>query len=613
MKHALIIGNDQYIDPKLSRLKTPSEDSRELAKVLKDKHIGGFNEVKSLINQPARTIRKAISEFLLPKTPDDLVLVYFSGHGVLDDLGHLHFALKDTETSWLTATSIPSSFFSDEMSRCRSKRKIIILDCCHSGAFERGTKAGARKALTRSTFQGSGYGHVVLTASDSTQFALEGDTVLSQTEFSLFTHYLLEGLKTGEADKDNDGYISLDEWYEYTYSKVVSATPNQTPQKWAYRQQGELLIATNPNLKKTLPADLTQLLESRFPTIRAVAVVELSKLLKSPDTETAKLARTNLEKLKKDGDPTVSSTAKEALHSHKQPLRPVLKATPKREGNKPIGKIVPAEKIHRSPEKNRIVESSHSVQVLSPAVSQIASPTCDNKITLSNNAEFVHVPAGKFIMGSGHHNDNERPQHTVSISYEYWMGRFPVTNAQYNQFKKKSFVRGRENHPVVYVTWNSAQKYVTWLNENFASQLPSDYFFRLPSEAEWEKAARGEKGLIYPWGNEFDETKCNTREFGREDTSPVGFYSPQGDSPYDCADMAGNVWEWTCSLYMPYPFDTKNIIEKTSENDTVAVRGGSWRGTQGNARVSSRDSSRLNFEWPDYGFRVVIAPFSKFL
>ncbi len=228
MKYALVIGNESYNDPKLAQLKTPAADSRALAKVLDDEKIGGFEEVISLINQTETEIRRAISSFLNKRKPDDLVLVYFSGHGVLDSSGRLFLASKDTQTSILRATAIPSTFITDEMDNCRSKRQILILDCCNSGAFARGTKAGEQKVVTETTFEGNGYGRVVLTASDSTQYALEGDQIIYQTDLSLFTHFLLEGLKSGDADSNSDGYISLDEWYEYTYSQVLSSTPEQS-------------------------------------------------------------------------------------------------------------------------------------------------------------------------------------------------------------------------------------------------------------------------------------------------------------------------------------------------------------------------------------------------
>ncbi len=332
MKYALIIGNNKYDDPKLAQLKTPAANSQALAKVLDDKTIGSFDEVTPLINQSEGQVRRAVSAFLANKKPDDLVLLYFSGHGVLDDRGRLYLALKDTQYDLLKATSIPSSFVADEMDSCRSRRQILVLDCCHSGAFERGTK-GEQKAITETTFEGSGFGRVVLTASDSTQYALEGDQVIKQTELSLFTHFLLQGLKTGEADMNNDGHIALDEWYDYTYAKVVAETPRQIPHKWSYNQQGDLIIARNPFLKKRvveLPYELVQALESPFVGIRESAVIEVGKYLKSHNSEMVDLAISSLQKMKDDDSRRISLLAEKLLSEFVQARIPIEKVTPVR-------------------------------------------------------------------------------------------------------------------------------------------------------------------------------------------------------------------------------------------------------------------------------------------
>jgi|GEM_PF-2047217 len=329
MKYALIIGNNKYNDPKLAQLKTPAADSTALAKVLDDKTIGSFDEVTPLVNQTETRIRRAISTFLTNKKPDDLVLLYFSGHGVLDDRGRLYLALKDTQVDLLKATSIPSSFVADEMDSCRSKRQILVLDCCHSGAFGRGTK-GEQKAVTETTFEGSGFGRVVLTASDSTQYAFEGDQVIKQTELSLFTHFLLEGLKTGEADTNNDGHISLDEWYDYTYGKVISETPRQVPHKWSYNQQGDMIIAKNPYVKKKvveLPYELVQALESQFVSIRESGVTELGKYLRLRDHEMVDLAIASLKKMQQDDSRRISLLAERLLSEFEQARTPAIKVT----------------------------------------------------------------------------------------------------------------------------------------------------------------------------------------------------------------------------------------------------------------------------------------------
>lgn len=331
MKYALIIGNNKYDDPKLAQLKTPAADSQALAKVLDDKTIGGFDAVTPLINQNETRVRRAISEFLTDKKPDDLVLLYFSGHGILDDRGRLYLALKDTQVNLLKATSLPSSFLTDEMDSCRSKRQILILDCCHSGAFARGAK-GEQKAVTEATFEGSGFGRVVLTASDSTQYALEGDQVLKQTEFSLFTHFLLDGLRTGQADLNNDGQIALDEWYDYTYGRVVSETPRQVPHKWSYNQQGDLVIARNPFVQKKvaeLPLELGQALESSFVGIRESAVNELGKYLRSRDADMVELAVSALKRMKEDDSRRISSLAEKLLAEYEQARSPRVEVQPR--------------------------------------------------------------------------------------------------------------------------------------------------------------------------------------------------------------------------------------------------------------------------------------------
>jgi hypothetical protein len=387
MKYALIIGNNKYNDPKLAQLKTPAADSQALAKVLDDKTIGSFDEVTPLINQTETRIRRAISTFLTNKKPDDLVLLYFSGHGVLDDRGRLYLALRDTQVDLLKATSIPSSFVADEMDSCRSKRQILILDCCHSGAFGRGTK-GEQKAITETTFEGSGFGRVVLTASDSTQYALEGDQIIKQTELSLFTHFLLEGLKTGEADVNNDGNVSLDEWYDYTYAKVISETPRQVPHKWSYNQQGDLIIARNPYVKKKiveLPYELLQALESPFVGIRESAVTELGKYLRSRDPEMVELAISALERMKGDDSRRISLLAERLLAEFEQARTPAVKVT----SPKPI------------PEGEVKIEEMTSVSPVSPTTTTAEIEPVAERRTSRPDVEKANVSSEQSLPSQG--------------------------------------------------------------------------------------------------------------------------------------------------------------------------------------------------------------------
>jgi formylglycine-generating enzyme required for sulfatase activity len=204
--------------------------------------------------------------------------------------------------------------------------------------------------------------------------------------------------------------------------------------------------------------------------------------------------------------------------------------------------------------------------------------------------EFMKVPAGKFLMGA---DKIER-----GIPYHYWVGRFPVTNQQYSQFHRArmryySFPKGRDLHPAGNISRLNADEYVKWLNEHVVD-LPSGYYFQLPSESEWEKAARGTNGRIYPWGNELIRA-CNTREKNIGETTPVGTYSPQSDSPFGAADMAGNVWEWTRSL---------------NQENIGVIKGGSFGDDMMYARCDVRAFYSVASVALSFGMRLAIVPIS---
>ena len=139
----------------------------------------------------------------------------------------------------------------------------------------------------------------------------------------------------------------------------------------------------------------------------------------------------------------------------------------------------------------------------------------------------------------------------------------------------------KADHPVVLVNWYDAKAYAKWVGG------------QLPTEQEWEKAARGIDGRIYPWGDEWYSNRCNTQKTGIKGSTSVGQFSPQGDSPYGCVDMSGNIWEWTSSW--------------EDEDETLRVlRGGSWDEYISFARVICRDFSATNLRTNVVGFRVVV-------
>ena len=155
----------------------------------------------------------------------------------------------------------------------------------------------------------------------------------------------------------------------------------------------------------------------------------------------------------------------------------------------------------------------------------------------------------------------------------------------------------RPDHPVVFVSWYDALAYTKWLSAVTGRQ------WKLPSEAEWEKAARGTEGKIYPWGDEWDARKANTAEQGPKETTPVGMY-PQGASIYGVMDMAGNVWEWTNTVYKEYPYDAEDGREDENSTNDRVLRDGSWSGDARYARAAGRYNRRPDYSSNYRGFRL---------
>ena len=306
-KSALIISNSDYSDPKLAKLTAPTKDAEALAEVLKAPDLAAFDEVTTLLNEPESVARRAIAKFFVDRKSDDLLLLYFSGHGIRDEQGRLFLAMPDTDASMLDATAVSSEFVTRQMDNTRSRRQLLILDCCNSGAFASGTKGATGTSMgTGGAFEGTGYGRVVLTATDTTQFAWEGDQIIGEeAATSLFTHFLVKGLE-GEADSGGDGIITADELYAYTYGEIVRRTPKQTPGKWAYREQGQIVLTTRvrPQTVKPLPLDpdLEQDLQSTRNYVREAAVSELGNVLNGPNLGRALSAQLKLKYVAENDD-----------------------------------------------------------------------------------------------------------------------------------------------------------------------------------------------------------------------------------------------------------------------------------------------------------------------
>ena len=485
---------------------------------------------------------------------------------------------------------------------------------------------------------------------------------------------------------DKDGHTSFGDLASYVERNIGQYAKGQRPVKSVLDAQGtSLILARNPNPPKAqLDRALLDALASSLASVRRGVIEDLAQLLNAARPGMAQVAREALEKLATHDDSlSVRNAANTALGNPiPSPPNPALtKPIPTANPSPSAMSLTPEQRAQlrellarvfdlddlrtlvfdlglnhedisgdtvraRTREliaflekRERLSEliawarrerpnidwvnlanpaNAKNAEVSAPA--PVADPLVIELPKLNFRLDLVHIPAGPFMMGDDRYDD-EKPIHKVTLP-EYWIGKYPVINAQYAIFakavqRKFELPKGKENHPVVAVNWKDAQEFCKWLSGASGRNV------LLPSEAEWEKAARGSPASIsdiraYPWSNEEpDNTLCN---FGNNEkgTTPVGKYSPKGDSPYGCVDMAGNVWEWTRSLWgkdyrkpdFVYPYNTDDGREDEAANDDVlrVVRGGSWANTIDYVRcaVRGRIHPDDDFIAGSDGFRVVL-------
>ncbi len=310
---ALIVASSKYRDPTLKQLRAPGHDACDLAKVLRDPAIGMF-EVRTLIDTPTDQLTRDIARFFNRAGPSDLLLVYLSCHGVLDDRGRLYYATIDTECDLLSATAVAAQWLTDQIDDSRARRKILLLDCCHSGAFAKGRKGDSALAL-RDRF--SGRGNIVLTASRATEYSFEGANVVGEGVLSVFTRAVVDGLRTGQADRDKDGRVTVDDLYHHVYETLRAAEPPQTPELWAFGAEGDLLVARSPRgpvvEPAPLPEDLRLTLENPHLVIRESGVKVLADLLDHGEPGLALTARQELQRISEQDQPRIAALAQAAL------------------------------------------------------------------------------------------------------------------------------------------------------------------------------------------------------------------------------------------------------------------------------------------------------------
>jgi len=323
-RRALLIGVSDFADKRLARLNAPTNDVIALRGVLQDSSRGDFDDVELSVNDDFVAMRDHVSRFFHDRAPDDLLLLYYSGHGILGRGNRLFLATTGSNLDTPRDRSISSKEIREFMEDCRAEQQVVVLDCCHSGAFVEHTKAAAlAPAVTRETFSSHGAGVYVLTAADAMQFAWDGAELRAgdaAAGFSRFTSWLVEGLEEGAAAPD-DEQITLDALYRYLFLRARSEGAASTPQRFVQGGIGDLVIGRNPfaGLSQVDPEIIAALAAEEFRT-RLGAVAELALQLGEKGSIAERGARLLLQRrLERERDYAVRTAITMALQDDRRP------------------------------------------------------------------------------------------------------------------------------------------------------------------------------------------------------------------------------------------------------------------------------------------------------
>ncbi len=314
-KYALLIGNSQY--EHFSKLTAPDSDVNELEKILSDRRIGAFDNVITLKNLSTEPMRRAIGSFFLEKrNREDLILLYFSGHGEIDDEGKPYLIASNSEKENLFYTGIDKDFLFKAMNRSLSRRRIIILDCCYSGAFDPSAKGTPSKF--QDAFDIQGHGFALLAASSPRELSWEANKYIEGVNNSLFTHFLIEGLKTGLAARNTDGVITIDEIYQYAYEQVTYYNNEQRPNR-INKLEGNIVVALNPAKSfGKIDGWIMSNLEDPEPRVREIGLERLNNLLNQGDPIQIGIVLVELNKIaSRDSSEDIREKAKKYIEGHK--------------------------------------------------------------------------------------------------------------------------------------------------------------------------------------------------------------------------------------------------------------------------------------------------------
>jgi hypothetical protein len=300
-RYAFLIGVSEFSDQRLARLNAPINDVRALQAILEDGARGNFDSVELSLNEDFLAIRDHLSTFFNDRAPGDVLLLYYSGHGILGRGNRLFLATSGSNLETPRTRSISAQEIREFIEESRAQRQIVVLDCCHSGAFAEHAKAAALPpAVTSNTFSSGDAGLYVLTAADTLQFAWDGAELRTggdaDSGISKFTSWLVQGLEKGEAAPD-DEQITMDALYRYLSGRARAEGSVTTPQRFVQGGVGDLVISANPlmGISQIDPEIVAALVAAEYRT-RLGAVAELTLKIEEGQTIAARAARRILER-----------------------------------------------------------------------------------------------------------------------------------------------------------------------------------------------------------------------------------------------------------------------------------------------------------------------------
>jgi formylglycine-generating enzyme required for sulfatase activity len=582
-KIALLIGVSEY-EPDLNPLPSAIKDVEAMQRILANPEMGNFalSDITVLRNPQRQNIEDAIFNLFHNRQKDDLLLFYFSGHGIKDDRGKLYLSscgTKKQNGKLVTPSAVAASVLHDNMNDSRSQRQVIILDCCFSGAIAQGMTVKDDGSVNVQEQLG-GKGRAILTSSTSTQYSFEQEG----SELSIYTRYLVEGIEKGAADKDGDGWISVDELHEYASSKVQEASPAMTPEFYPVKDGSKILLAKSPKDdpkvkyrkevesrinrgKFSIPA--RRLLKSLrlklklAPEVADAIEAEVQQPYQEYQRKLAEYEETLVEAI--EAETTLSETTLNDLRDYQQHLglrdEDVASIEERIIGQqKPTASVEQPQLLTKPDQVNQFEFDVVTVNAKGERINRSRGRAEFFTEDLGNNVvlEMVAIPGGQFLMGSPENepqrHDSESPQHTVTVQ-PFFMGKFPVTQAQWAAVAvlekveidlelDPSYFKGA-NRPVEQVSWNHAIEFCARLSNKTGKS------YRLPSEAEWEYACRAGTTTPFYFGETITTELANyngNTTYGsgikgqyRQQTTDVGIFPP---NPFGLFDMHGNIWEW---------------------------------------------------------------------